>query len=66
MIPKKAKDDKSYDAKYFKAGRKRMVDILPETLPKRMIRDDIEVTDKCVERCFLWEPRFSLMCIIQL
>ena len=58
IIPKKAKEEKNYDEKYFKPRRKRMVDYLPEALPKRMVRDDIQVepmkfstaVDNCVTK----------------
>ena len=33
IVPKKAKEEKNYDEKYFKPRRKRMVDYVPEPLP---------------------------------
>ena len=58
IIPKKTKGEKNYDEKYSKPRRERMVEYLPEPLPRRMIRNDVEVvpmkfstaTDNCVTK----------------
>ena len=58
MIPTKPREEKKYDNQFYKPRRKRMPDYFPEPLPKRMVRNDVEVepmkfstvADNCVTK----------------